>query len=112
MITEIILHDLPKLSLNSIYSGIHWAKRKKHKDNYYKIIKSQFNNVFTKDNFYSVDYEFNFSKKPLDVSNTVFMLKMIEDVIFEDDTYRVVKELNIKSKKAKIDFVKITVKQL
>jgi len=37
---------------------------------------------------------------------------MIEDIIFEDDTYKIIPELNIKSQKAKEEFIKITIEQL
>jgi hypothetical protein len=41
----IILKDLPKISLNKWYAGMHWTKRKKIKDNYTLIVKSQFKDV-------------------------------------------------------------------
>ena len=37
------------------------------------------------------------------------MLKMTEDILFEDDTYKIIPELNIKSVKGKENHVKITV---
>jgi hypothetical protein len=109
---EIILKDLPKHSLNKIYSGVHWTKRKKDKDTYKIIINSQFKEVLSKEFIYKVSYEFNFKRNALDTSNTVYMLKMIEDIIFQDDTYKIIPELNIKSQKAKEDFIKITIEQL
>jgi len=112
MIKEIILKDLPKLSLNKIYAGIHWTQRTKNKDTYGMIIKSQFKEVLSKEYRYKVSYEFNFKRNALDASNTVYMLKMIEDIIFEDDTYKIIPELNIKSQKAKEEFIKITIEQL
>jgi hypothetical protein len=42
---KIILKDLPKISLNKWYAGMHWTKRKKIKDNYTLIVKSQFKDV-------------------------------------------------------------------
>jgi hypothetical protein len=112
MIREIILKDLPKLSLNKIYAGIHWTQRKKNKDTYSMIIKSQFKEVLSKEYKYKVSYEFNFKRNALDTSNTVYMLKMIEDIIFEDDTYKIIPELSIKSQKAKEEFIKIIIKRL
>ena len=41
----IILKDLPKVSLNVWYSSKHWSFRKKLKDNYTLLVKSQFKNV-------------------------------------------------------------------
>ena len=46
---------------------------------------------------------------PLDASNCVAMVKLIEDVIFEDDNYKIVESINIKSRKAKFDNVEIEV---
>jgi len=108
---KITLNNLPKASLNKIYAGEHYSKRKRLKDDYISIIKSQFKHVFPKDKIYKVDYTFYFKSRALDVSNTVYMLKMIEDIIFEDDSYKIVKELNIKSLKSTNgeDYVEIIV---
>ena len=109
MQTEIILKGLPKISLNKWYAGTHWTKRKKLKDTYHLLIKSQFKKTFPTTNKYNVIYEFNFKKKPLDSSNCVAMVKMIEDVIFEDDNYKIVEGITIKSIKSNDDFVKISI---
>lgn len=106
---KIILNDLPKVSLNLFYAGVHWTKRKKLKDKYKLLIKSQFKQVLSKDKTYEVEYTFNFKTRPLDASNCVAMVKLIEDVIFEDDNYKTVTSLNIKSRKAKFDSVEIEV---
>lgn len=106
---EIILKGLPKISLNKWYAGTHWSKRKKLKDTYHLLINSQVKIKFPKTNRYNVVYEFYFKQKPLDASNCVAMLKMIEDVIFEDDNYKIVESITIKSKKAQSDFVKISI---
>lgn len=109
---QIILKGLPKHSVNEIYAGKHWTKRKKDKDKYKLLIKSQFKEVLSKDNSYTVEYNFYFKGRALDVSNTVYMLKMIEDVIFEDDTYKIVQELKITSSKAKEDYIEINITTL
>ena len=103
------LTNLPKISLNVWYSSAHWSKRKKIKDQYKLIIKSQFKPILPKDKSYQVDYTFNFKTRPLDASNCVAMVKLIEDVIFEDDNYRVVNSINIKSRKATADSVEIKI---
>ena len=77
---KIILKNLPKHSLNEIYAGGHWTKRDKIKNIYKTIIKSQFKSVLPKNNTYIVEYSFGFKTRPLDVSNTVYMLKMIEEI--------------------------------
>lgn len=106
---EITLYNLPKHSLNEIYAGKHWTKRKKIKDAYKLIIQNQFKEVLSKDKTYRVCYHFNFNKSPLDVSNTVYMLKMIEDIIFEDDSYKIITDISIKVSKANNDFVNIKI---
>jgi hypothetical protein len=106
---QLILKDLPKISLNEWYSGNHWTKRKQIKDTYKLIVKSQFKYVFPKDKQYRVEYQFNFVSRPLDASNTIAMVKMIEDIIFEDDKWDIVKEITISSKKNKHEFVKIII---
>ena len=106
---KIILNDLTKISLNLFYSGVHWSKRKKLKDRYKLLIKSQFKQVLSKDKTYEVYYTFNFKTRPLDASNCVAMVKLIEDIIFEDDNYKIVTSLNIKSRKANFDSVEIEI---
>lgn len=104
---EIILNGLPKFSLNEWYSGIHWSKRKKLKDRYHWLVKSQFKHVFNREKKYHVSYGFHFEKNPLDASNTGAMLKLIEDIIFGVDKYDIVLDIHIYSRKAKEDYVLI-----
>lgn len=107
---DITLYNLPKISLNKWYAGMHWTKRKKIKDNYTQIVRSQFSNTLTRDNTYKVEYHFTFKSRPLDASNCVAMVKMIEDIIFETDSYKVVTEIVITSSKGLEDKVIIKVK--
>ena len=109
---QIKLEGLPKVSLNKWYAGTHWTSRKKLKDTYTLIIKSQFKDVLSKEKQYEVKYDFNFNKRPLDASNCVAMVKMIEDVIFEDDSYKIVKKIIITSNKSKEENVIIKIKEL
>jgi hypothetical protein len=60
---------------------------------------------------YEVDYNFGFSKRPLDASNAIAMVKMIEDVLFESDSYKTVKRISISSNKSKEDYVHIIVRE-
>lgn len=108
-ITKIVLEGLPKISLNVWYSSTHWTKRKAIKDNYYWIIKSQTKKVFSKEGIYKVSYSFHFKKSPLDAMNCSAMGKLIEDVIFEKDGYKVVTEVTLASKKDTRDYVVIEV---
>lgn len=108
---EIILNNLPKISLNEWYAGNHWTKRTKIKEQYKFIIKSQFKEIFDKDNSYTVYYTFCFKNNPLDASNCVAMVKLIEDIIFESDSYKIIEGIHIRSEKSqfKKDYVKIHV---
>ena len=107
----IILKDLPKISLNKWYAGMHWTKRKKIKDNYTKIVSSQFSAVLSRDHTYKVEYNLTFKSRPLDASNCIAMVKMIEDIIFETDSYKVVTSLVITSRKGSMDQVEIKINE-
>lgn len=110
---KITLIGLPKTSLNKFYAGMHWTKRKHIKDNYTLLVKSQFKHVFSKDSQYEVDYMFCFKNKPLDASNTIGMVKLIEDIIFEDDKYNIILKISISSGKSQSeDYVVITVNEI
>jgi len=105
----IILKDLPKLSLNKLYAGMHWTKRKQIKDAYTLIVKSQFKDVLPASNRYDTEYHFTFKLRPLDASNCVAMVKMIEDIIFENDGYKIIKSILITSEKGAEDMVEIKI---
>ena len=106
---KIILKDLPKVSLNVWYSSKHWSFRKKLKDNYTLIVKSQFKDVLPASESYDTEYHFTFKSRPLDASNCVAMVKMIEDIIFESDGYKVIKSILITSSKGAEDRVEIKI---
>ena len=55
--------------------------------------------------------QFFFAKRPLDASNTVAMIKLIEDIIFEDDNYKIMDIGGITSRKAKEDYLIITIQE-
>ena len=105
----IILKDLPKVSLNVWYSSKHWSFRKKLKDNYTLLVKSQFKEVLPASGSYDTEYHFTFKSRPLDASNCVAMIKMIEDIIFESDGYKVIKSILITSGKGAEDMVEIKI---
>ena len=108
--TKIILYNLPKVSANQFYAGVHWSKRKKLKDTYKLLIRSQTKRKFIKP--CNVEYQFTFKNKPLDCSNTNGMLKMIEDCLFDDDSINIVKAIGIISLKGAFDKVEITVNEI
>jgi hypothetical protein len=103
----ITFKGLPKISLNEWYSGAHWSERKKIKDAYKWIIRSQVKEKFTES--CEVEYIFTFKSRPLDCSNCVAMAKMIEDCLFPKDDIKVVKSMKLTSKKGKEDKVTINI---
>ena len=103
------LNDLPKVSLNQWYAGKHWTHRQKMKKIYQSLVKSQCARVFPKDDKYVVSYYFTFKSNPLDASNCIAMVKMIEDIIFEDDKWDIVKIGAIESIKGKADKVEVRI---
>lgn len=80
------------------------------KDKYYWIVKSQFKDVLSKSNVYECEYMFTFKCKPLDASNCIAMVKMVEDIIFEDDKFDIVTKITISSKKGIEDSLIIEIK--
>jgi hypothetical protein len=106
---KITLTDLPKVSNNKFYSGMHWTKRKELKDLMTLKVKSQCKRVFSKDEKYIVGYDFEFKGTPLDASNCMGMLKMIEDILFQDDKWDIIDLGGITSRKGKQDKVTITI---
>ena len=104
---RLILDNLPKISLNAWYSGGHWSKRTKIKELYKWSIKAQTKVKFSKHDKYHVEYQFEFKGKPLDASNTVAMVKMIEDILFEDDKWDIV--LSVKMSSVKSDKDRVTI---
>jgi hypothetical protein len=111
-VTKIVLKDMPKVSLNAWYASEHWSKRKKIKDTYAWLVKSKVKGKFSKDKQYNVDYVFGFKRNPLDATNTVAILKILEDLLFEDDKYDIILKVSMCSIKAKEDFIEITVKEI
>jgi len=103
----ILEFQLPKISLNEWYAGSHWSNRTKIKDTYKVLIASVTKHKFSQP--CTVEYHFTFKSRPLDCSNAVAMLKMIEDCLFPDDGYKIVQGLNITSRKAKTESVTIKI---
>lgn len=107
---KITLKNLPKVSLNKWYSGVHWTERQKLKNNY-GLLLNKYKKKFKKIHRYDVDYRFYFKRSPLDASNCVAMVKLIEDVLFEDDKWDIVDSVTMGSKKSEIkeDYVEVTI---
>lgn len=88
-----------KISSNSTYAGIHWAKRKKIADIWHKSFL-QFKNKYKVEE-YPVGITFIFRlKKQIDIDNLGTMIKLSIDglkyaKIIEDDTPKHINELHI-----------------
>ena len=93
-----------KVSANKIYSGVHWAVRKKIADKYHKIIQEKeelLGMTYTPPQ--NITMTFYFENRPLDCSNCFFMAKMIEDgmvkaKLLQDDSPMYVESIMILSK--------------
>ena len=105
-----LVKSLCKISLNEWYSGMHWTARKKIKDTFERDILSQIasqqedyetlQNMIQKGGL-RASYVFYFKTRPLDCSNCVAMVKIIEDVLLKgDDGYKIVSSIEIASYKA------------
>lgn len=106
----LVIEGLPKISLNAYYAGKHWTNRSKMKEAY-ALLLSKYKHKFDDKNTYEVEYRFEFKSKPLDATNTVVMVKMVEDVIFKSDTYKVVLSIKVSSKKGIKDKLTIIIKK-
>ena len=112
---KLIFNDLPKISNNKFYAGIHWSKRKELKDNLASLVRVLFFKQTNRRSFSKpckVEYIFEFKQKPLDCSNCVGMLKIIEDVLFPDDSVKIVKKLKITSLKSVENKVTVIIDEL
>jgi len=88
------------LSLNSIYANCHWSKRKKDADNMHSLVRysilEQIKNpkIFTS----PVEIYFYFNTR-LDISNTAYAAKLIEDalkgLLIVDDSKKYVKAIHL-----------------
>ena len=102
------------LSLNKIYAGIFWAKRKKQKDNVKTLVKIALRGKKKIKFDKPVEIEMQFNSR-LDVSNHAYIFKMIEDAIkergiIEDDTDKYVKKC-VMQKQDVFDGVIVCVKE-
>ena len=85
-----------ELSLNQIYAGVHWNKRKDQKDAICLLTKNALGGKTVKFDA-PVCIEMSFCSR-LDVSNHAYLFKMIEDTlrglkIIKDDTDKYVKKV-------------------
>lgn len=103
-----------KVSLNAIYGGLHWSKRKNLADLYHSYFipfrKSRID-IFP----VTLSFVFKFKGRLLDVSNCAYMVKLIEDAlvvngILPSDTVHHVSKIECSVEKSVADTVEITIK--
>lgn len=78
----ITINNLPKLSFNT-YNHLHWAQKKKFKDNLRLLLMSSTRLRFT--GGYDLEFMFTFKGKQLDTINVVHYCKIMEDFLFQQD---------------------------
>ena len=88
-------------SLNSIYAGAHWSKRKRQADEAHLAVKIAAKGVAMFDNPVMVTYQPMIKGRAYDISNYAYSLKLIEDGlvragVLKDDTNAYVKAITIK----------------
>ena len=92
------VEGIPKISVNQLYSKSHWGFRKNAKDIMTTRVWEAFGR-FRISFICAVQYDFFFPASPLDPTNCFGMIKMIEDIIFVQDTYKDVTFLGVTSDK-------------
>lgn len=75
------VNDIPQVSLNQIYKGIHWDARRRYKDEWRAAFTGWHTQKFTTP--VHITYVFE-QKYVMDSSNLAFMVKLIEDSLVED----------------------------
>ncbi len=109
---KLYFYNLPKISNNKFYAGMHWAERTRLVDAFKLDVFTQLCNQTSRRSFVKpckAKYIFEFKSTPLDCSNCAGMLKMIEDVLFPKDSPDIVKELSITSLKSVEDKVTVII---
>lgn len=96
-----MLIPLPeKLSLNKLYSGVHWSKRKKMADEWHMVTLPFKRKLKPERLPTGVTYDFRLKGNLLDVSNLAGMVKLLEDSmvlngILPDDSPKYVREITM-----------------
>lgn len=95
------LFDLPKISTNKIYAGVHWRQRKQQKDQYL-ILTNSFKKLDKIEKKIELEFIFYFKSRALDSSNCSYMGKLLEDClvahgVLQDDTIKYVGKVSYQS---------------
>ncbi len=113
---EIIVKDLPKISTNTIYAGVHWTARKKHKEAFLWLT-AHFKRLEKITGKVDIDFHFFFAKNPLDSSNVSYAVKLLEDSlvtygVIEGDSPKFVRKISMQSQKGESDYCIINITKL
>lgn len=105
---KIVIPIPEKISLNKIYSGIHFRQRNDHKDDYHFAVMSANPRPYTGPFPIHAHYHFKLRGNRLDISNHSYMLKMTEDGlvacgVIPDDSPKYINAITITAEKAKDD---------
>lgn len=106
-----------KVSLNAIYAGMHWRRRKELADLYHEEVLELKGKLKVEEYPVLITYEWHFVKNALDSLNCAYMSKMIEDGlvkvgVLENDSPKFVRRSMLDtqvSKKYKHDTVVVTI---
>ena len=113
---KITLFNLPKLSTNKIYAGIHWRDRRDHKYDY-TLLTNSMKKLAPIDQLVDLEFTFYFKKNAMDSSNCSYMGKLLEDClvlhgVLKDDTIKFVRKVSYQSVKDKDERCEIEIKLL
>ena len=90
-----VVKDIPKASVNQIYSKKHWGYIQGIKDRFKTLVWKEFKQTRI---YYKCDieYTFLFQKNVLDPTNCFGMIKIIEDIIVLDDSGAFIRSNTVK----------------
>ena len=113
---QIVIKNIPKISTNSIYAGVHWSTRKKHKEAFLWLT-THFKQLEKISGKVDLDFNFFFKKVPLDSSNCSYLSKILEDClvaygVLEGDSPKFVRKISMQSQKGEKDFCEITITKI
>ena len=98
VIFKLNLHKAGQFSLNSIYQGMHWTKRKQQADFFHNFVVSELNRQKIKAKMFNKPVEVNlYYNDRLDIDNHGYIAKLVIDslkgLFIVDDTKKYVKKL-------------------
>lgn len=111
---RIIFVDLPKVSTNEIYAGVHWSRRKKLKEDFLWLTLNAIKKLIPAQEKVDLDFTFHFKKNALDADNCGYMGKLIIDCLvahgmLKDDSNKFVGRVSYESKKSDNDFCELVI---